>query len=63
MNIQEVKKSLRFSALEILKKQLDPNMMGLLSKLALMDGFSSITLGELMKGYNPGPKEFGAKEL
>lgn len=65
MNIEQVKNSLRHSALQILKKQLSPDMLGSLFKLASMDGFSNITLAELMEGYNPnpGPKVYGAKEL
>ena len=65
MNMLEVKRSLRYSALKVLEKQLDTGVMASLSKLASMDGFSSITLGELMEGYNPnpGPKTYTAKDL
>ncbi len=63
MNMQEIKLTLQHSALKILKKQLNRDTLDSLSNLAGMDAFSSITLGDLMKGYNPGPREFGAKEL
>ncbi len=63
MSMREVKQSQRNFVLEILKKELNMEMESLSDLVFGWDEFSSITLGELIEGYERGPKEFTAKDL